>query len=126
MCPVGGGNRAAPRVVRCRISQGRLVIPRRYTWIIAVAATMAAGFAVAQPRPSTLQISCAQARGLVAARGAIVLSTGQFTYDRYVAHVGFCQRDETTVPAYERTADNPQCFIGSRCRQIVREWPERW
>src|SRR3954454_11122199 len=73
----------------------------------------AASAVVAQPRPSTLQMSCAQARGLVASRGAIVLSTGQVTYDPYVTRVGFCQRDETTEPAYERTADNPQCFIGS-------------
>jgi hypothetical protein len=87
---------------------------------------MVASAVMAQPRPSTLQMSCAQVRTLVGSRGAIVLGTGQFTYDRYVAHVGFCQRDETTEPAYERTADNPQCFIGSRCRQIVRERRGRW
>jgi len=87
---------------------------------------MATGSVLAQPRPSTLQMSCAQARALVESRGAIVISTGQFTYDRYVSHVGFCQREETTEPAYERTADHQQCFIGSRCRQTVRERPERW
>lgn len=70
----------------------------------------------AQPRPSTLSLSCQQARALVASRGAIVLSTGRNTYDRYVAHAGLCQIEETAEVAYEPTADQPQCPIGNRCR----------
>jgi hypothetical protein len=71
---------------------------------------------LAQPRPSTLAMSCQQARALVASRGAIVLSTGRHTYDRFVAHVGFCEIEQTTEPAFEPTADHPQCPIGNRCR----------
>jgi hypothetical protein len=83
-----------------------------------------AEMAVAQPRPSTLAMSCRQAQALVASRGAIVLGTGQYLYDRYVAHVGFCQFEETTEPAFEPTADNPQCPIGNRCR--ARAPSDRW
>ena len=85
---------------------------------LALAAVLAgiADMAVAQPRLSTLSMSCRQAQALVASRGAIVLSTGQYTYDRYVSHVGFCEIEQTTEPAFEPTADNPQCLIGNRCR----------
>ena len=39
----------------------------------------------AQARPSTLGMSCGQAQYLVRSSGAIVLSTGGQTYDRFVA-----------------------------------------
>jgi hypothetical protein len=89
------------------------------TAVVALLATAAN----AQPRPSTLTMSCAQARALVASRGAIVLGTGPYTYDRYVAHQGFCPRDQITEPAYERTLDSPQCYIGSRCVARRSEQP---
>jgi hypothetical protein len=89
------------------------------TAVVALLATAAN----AQPRPSTLAMSCAQARALVASRGAIVLGTGPYTYDRYVAHQGFCPRDQITEPAYERTLDSPQCYIGSRCVARRSEQP---
>lgn len=85
-------------------------------FVLAAVLAGVAGVAAAQPRPSTLSMSCRQAQALVASRGAIVLGTGRYTYDRYVTHVGFCQIEETTEPAFEPTADNPQCLIGNRCR----------
>ena len=81
---------------------------------------------LAQPRPSTLSMSCHQARALVASRGAVVLSTGRYTYDRYVAHAGFCEIEQTTEPAFEPTADHPQCPIGNRCRSRSPRDPFRW
>jgi hypothetical protein len=77
----------------------------------------AASPCLAQGRPNTTTMSCKAAAGLVAAHGAIVLSTGQWTYDRYVEDQGFCQRDEATRPAFVPTADNRQCFIGYTCYQ---------
>jgi hypothetical protein len=98
--------------------QHRIAFPLS-TAVFALLATAAA----AQPRPSTLAMTCAQVQALVASRGAIVLGTGQYTYDRYVAHTGFCPRDQTTEPAYERTLDTPQCFVGSRCVPRRSEQP---
>jgi hypothetical protein len=72
--------------------------------------------AVAQSRPSTLQMSCGQARATVASRGAIVLGTGGYTYDRFVGNRNFCEINETIEPAWVPTRDTPQCFIGYRCR----------
>lgn len=89
----------------------------------AAAAALLATAASAQPRPSTLGMSCAQTRALVASRGAVVLGTGPYTYDRYVAHTGFCPHDQTTEPAYERTRDNPQCYVGDRCIARRSEQP---
>ena len=71
----------------------------------------------AQPRPSTVAMRCGQAASLVASRGAIVLGTGGYTYDRFVAHRGFCLLSETTEAAFVPTIDNPQCFIGYRCKE---------
>jgi hypothetical protein len=83
-------------------------------------------FAVASPaaaaRPSTLGMSCAQAAATVASSGAIVLSTGQFTYDRFVAHSGFCLPGEIGRPAVAPTADSPYCSIGYRCEQKLQRF----
>ena len=75
--------------------------------------------AFAQGRPDTTHMACAQARGLVSARGAVVLGTGPNLYDRYVTHRGFCTPTEEIMPAFVRSGDNPQCFIGYRCQEVI-------
>ncbi|HUZ66895.1 MAG TPA: hypothetical protein VMU56_04440 [Beijerinckiaceae bacterium] len=72
--------------------------------------------ALAQARPFVPAMSCAQATGLVRSAGAIVLSTGQFTYDRYLEDDAFCEADEYTTPAFVPTRDNPSCPIGYYCK----------
>ena len=90
---------------------------------LACAFSVAAATVMAQPRPSTLAMSCGQAAGLVASRGAIVLGTGVHTYDRFVSDARFCLRTETTEPVWVRAADTLQCFVGYRCKE--REFPDR-
>jgi hypothetical protein len=80
--------------------------------------------ALAQGRPSSVAMSCRQAAGLVASRGAIVLGTGGHTYDRFVADRRFCLRTETTEPAWVPAGDTPQCFVGYRCKEMDR-WFDR-
>jgi hypothetical protein len=79
-----------------------------------------AGFAtcaVAQSGPTIpLAMSCAQARGIVAAQSAAVLRTGPMSYDRYVRGSSFCVLQEASRPAWVRTADVIQCPIGAVCR----------
>jgi hypothetical protein len=88
--------------------------------LLALAATLVAADAgtraSAQSRPSTLAMSCAQTARLVGSRGAIVMNTGPNTYDRYVSNRNFCEINEVLEPIWAPTADNPQCFIGYRCR----------
>lgn len=71
--------------------------------------------ALAQVGPSTTGRPCADDRGLVSSRGAIVLSTGQYTYGRFVRDARYCQVDQYPQPAYVPSDDNPQCFVGYRC-----------
>ncbi len=78
--------------------------------------------AVAQPRPSTLRMTCGQARATVASLGAVVLSTGPTTYDRYVASRAFCMFNERTEAAWAPTRDTPQCVIGYRCVEADYWW----
>jgi hypothetical protein len=74
-----------------------------------------ASAAVAQPRPDTLRLSCAQARAIVQSQGAVVLSTGPFAYERFVRDSSFCFRPDRTEPAWVATLDTPQCPVGFRC-----------
>ena len=89
--------------------------------ILVVASTDADAWA--QSHPLTSRMSCAQAQGLVASQRGIVLNTGPFTYDRYVAGYGSCAGGETLDPAWVPTADTAQCPIGYRC--ISRSPPSR-
>lgn len=86
--------------------------------LLAAVLSLSATATAAQGRPDTTAMSCRQAAGLVASRGAVVLSTGQpDLYDRFVRDQSYCTRERTTQPAYEPTADSPSCFIGYRCIQ---------
>ena len=77
--------------------------------------------AMAQSGPTTLNMTCAQARGIVASQGAFVLRTGPMTYDRYVRASSFCALGETVHPAWIRTADAAQCSVGGVCRSVDLE-----
>jgi len=84
---------------------------------LAASVVMISAGAAAQPRPSTVTMTCAQAASLVASRGAIVLGTGGLTFDRFVSDRRFCAISETTEPAWAPTIDTPQCFVGYRCKE---------
>ncbi len=86
-----------------------------------LALTLLSTSSLAQPRLSTPSMPCGAAAGLVSSRGTIVLGTGGHTYDRFVRDVGFCERDETTEPAWALAADTPHCFVGYRCKSLNQE-----
>jgi hypothetical protein len=85
--------------------------------VVAAAMSALVSTAIAQPRPSTTAMSCAQAAGLVASRGAVVLGTGGYTYDRFVSDQRFCLRSERTEPVWVPAGDTRQCFVGYRCKE---------
>jgi hypothetical protein len=87
----------------------------RTGFVSAVALVAMAGGAAAQSGPSTVTMTCAQARSLVVAHGGIVLATGGYTYERFVAHAGACFPTQTTKAAWAPALDTPQCFIGYTC-----------
>ena len=92
---------------------------------LALTACLSAGAALAQAGPVARSMSCQNARAIVASRGAVILSTGPYAYDRYVSGSQFCVRGETTEPAWVPTADTPQCFVGYRCRDTDLEFSGR-
>lgn len=83
--------------------------------VSALAALLAAPSAEA--RPNTTAMSCGQAAATVARAGAIVLSTGELTYERFVATSAFCLGGEVVEPGIAPTLDSPACQVGYVCRQ---------
>ena len=86
--------------------------------LISLLMTSFATGAMSQQGPATPEMTCAQAMGLVASQGAVVLRTGPSVYDRYVRDASFCAVQEMARPAWARTADVGQCPIGRVCRSI--------
>jgi hypothetical protein len=78
--------------------------------------------AYAQSRPSTVSMPCAAARQLVFSYGAIVLGTGGYSYDRFVRDRTFCEFNEYIDPAWVPSRENPQCFVGYRCKAGPKDW----
>lgn len=87
----------------------------------ALGLSLVATGALAQ-RPSTTAMTCGQAQGFVASRGAAVVGTGGQTYDRFVRDRSFCEVTEVTRAAFAPTRDRPACFIGYRCIEPSRDW----
>ena len=75
----------------------------------------------AQSRPSTTNMSCAQAVSVVQSQGAAVLGTGGDTFDRFVRDASFCPRGQQTQPRFVPTADNRQCMVGFACFDPSKE-----
>ena len=74
---------------------------------------------IAHARPDVRTMTCAQASALVRQYGAVVLTTGRYTYDRYVARQAYCERPFVILRAWVATADTKQCNIGYTCEQRV-------
>ena len=87
---------------------------------LSIALAALAVTASAEARPSTTTMSCGQAAATVARAGAIVLTTGEFTYERFVATSAFCLPGEITEAGVAPTTDSPACQVGYVCRQPER------
>lgn len=67
--------------------------------------------AAAQGRPDARAMSCGEVRAMIWAQGAVVLTTGPHTYDRYVAGTRFCALPEVALPQTIRTRDGERCVV---------------
>lgn len=89
---------------------------------LSAAAAMSASLTqTAHARPDTRTMTCEQARNFVRQKGAVVMSTGQFTYDRIVSNQGFCGWDEITWLKVAPTKDDPKCRVGYYCRPRIND-----
>lgn len=66
-------------------------------------------------RPSTLGMTCNQAQRYLASRGAVVMSTGEHTYNRFVVSGGYCEVAEWAESATAPTKDARNCPLGYTC-----------
>ena len=73
----------------------------------------------ADARPNTTAMSCGEAAATVARAGAIVLTTGEHTYERFVAASTFCLGGEVTEPGLAPTVDSERCQVGYVCREAA-------
>lgn len=90
------------------------------TFALGLAALVAVAPQTALARPDTRAMTCAQAQALVKQQGAVVMSTGTYTYQRFVSTRAYCERFEITWPLYAPTRDNPQCFVAYYCKEQYR------
>ena len=94
----------------------KIIKPKSLPQILFSVGTMLlTGFTVAQARPNTINLTCPQVQNLVRSHGSILLSTGKYTYDRYVVSVAFCPSGDYAKSAYVQTRDRKSCRIGYTC-----------
>lgn len=62
-------------------------------------------------RPDTRAMSCSQVQSLIKQNGAVVMSTGQYTFDRYVYTKNFCQHGEVARNQWVPTKDVKRCRV---------------
>lgn len=86
--------------------------------LIALIATTSAVAA----RPSTLGMSCQQAQNFVAAQGAVVMTTGPHTFQRFVTNPGYCMTAEWAEPALAPTKDTRNCPLFYYCSAAPPIW----
>lgn len=95
--------------------------PARSRRIAGCAAMIVLALAVLAPtaanaaRPDLRRMTCAQAQAMVAQRGAVVMTTGQYTYQRFVAGPRWCDHWEVVRPEVARTRDTQSCVVGYIC-----------
>ena len=79
------------------------------------------GASAVYARPDTRSMTCAGVQSFVNQRGAVVMTTGQNTFDRLVSSDSFCQLAEGLTIARVHSSDRRNCTIRWRCQ--VRDIP---
>lgn len=74
---------------------------------LAVLSTATASLA----RPDARKMSCHQTRALINEEGAVVITTGANTYERFVSSNRFCFHPEVRHVTYISTKDTSQCPV---------------
>jgi len=77
----------------------------------------------AQARPDTRTMTCAEAQALVDQYGAVVLTTGQHTYDRFVSGQHYCEIPNVAKMTWVQTRDTNKCPVAYTCKQSSDDEP---
>jgi hypothetical protein len=81
--------------------------------------------ACAQERVYTRTLTCAALKARVARDQHLVLARSETAYETVHLDSGACRQDETGRPAFEPSADVPNCLAGWRCTQRNSEGGQR-
>lgn len=108
--------RSSERVGMCRFE--RLSDRRRSSiaCLLAVPFGLTISVCEAQTRPYTPELVCAEVKAIVAQSRHVVLATSPNAYELVHVDGGSCGEGLTSVPAFEPTRDEPNCFAGYRCK----------
>jgi hypothetical protein len=84
-----------------------------------VIATLFLASAAQAARPDVRAMTCRDAAGLVDEKGAVVFTTGKYTYERVVSSHFRCgsSSKDVGVKTYAKTLDVETCFVGYICRR---------
>ncbi|MBZ9743391.1 MULTISPECIES: hypothetical protein [unclassified Mesorhizobium] len=94
---------------------------RALTMLMTVS-TVLATTALADARPDSRAMGCAEIHAMIQGRRAVVLTTGPNTYDRYVRQFGNeCDWPEVPMSAYIPSRDG-DCPV-YRCEEPVNNFP---
>jgi hypothetical protein len=72
-----------------------------------------------EARPDARRMSCAEAQALIDREGAVVLTTGDHTYQRYVSGTAECGHMNAAQQASISTRDDRQCTVQICGRRYV-------
>lgn len=88
------------------------------------AAVIVAATNLANARPDTRKMTCAETQALIQSRHAVVLTTGANTYERYVRQFGNeCDSPYVPTADYVRTRDDDKCMV-YRCEELSPMVPD--
>jgi hypothetical protein len=78
---------------------------------LAIAGIVFLAAGLAEARPDIRTMTCDRARQTVQKSGAVVMSTGQHTYERFVVSSNFCDAHQMTAPIRVKTKDSGNCAL---------------
>ncbi|MBN9218986.1 MAG: hypothetical protein J0I79_13620 [Mesorhizobium sp.] len=94
----------------------------RIPTLLVTAGAILAATVVADARPDSRSMSCAQVQAMIQSHRAVVLTTGPNTYDRYVRQFGHeCDWPEVPMSAYIPSRDGT-CPV-YRCEEPIYRFP---
>lgn len=62
-------------------------------------------------RPDVRKMTCQQVQQMVLERGAVVATTGKYTYQRFVSDYLYCDYWEWATPVRVKTKDTSKCRL---------------
>jgi hypothetical protein len=90
-------------------SRGKALLMR--SLLVAITLVQVSSAVLAQTRPSTTALTCAQAQGFVAIRTSLLMNTGPSTYDTSVSGPIGCSGGNVAEPSWVRTRDHLECAL---------------